>query len=315
MQQYFLKRVLTVGQEVELSQEIAHHLGHVLRKKEGAEIRLVDAQGQVFRATLFWQEKRLFALVCESLAENRETPAPITLFLSFIKREKWEYSLQKCTELGVTRLIAVATARSVVSLDAMKKRRARYEKILEEAAEQSERHKVPVLDFAADFTQLTNPRCTVNFICTERAAGVPHLIEALQEELPLEKQMRSVSVFVGPEGGFTVEEIAQAKAMGFRSVTLGPRILRAETAASTAVALIAAHMERQEGEDMNKQDKKVDAIISESEQKNQVAQKGMVSGTDVYGDVEKREEETGVEIPTEDAVLEAKEWSDLENRS
>lgn len=66
---------------------------------------------------------------------------------------------------------------------------------------------------------------------------------------------------------------------------------------------------------MDKQDKKVAAILSESEQKNQVAKKGEVSGTDVYGDVEKREAETGVEIPTEDAVLEAKEWSDMENRS
>lgn len=247
MQQYFIDSALTVGQKIALSQDVAHHLGRVLRKNEGASIRLVDVRGRAFHAVISWQGKCLFAFVNEILAECRETPAPITLFLSLIKRDKWEYSLQKCTELGVTRLIGVATERSVVSFDAMQKRRERYEKILEEAAEQSERHRIPSLDFASDFTQLCAHRCAVNFICSERAEGIAHLIEALQTTIPLAEPIPSIGVFVGPEGGFTEREIAEAQAAGFRPVTLGPRILRAETAASTAVALIAAHMERREG--------------------------------------------------------------------
>lgn len=242
MQQYFVDQLLLPQQRLLLSEEIQHHLGTVLRVRNGASFRLIDASGNAFLCTAELEKKRVFARVAEPIIERREPSLRLTLAMASIRRERWEYALQKTTELGVTRIVPVRTEHTVWRERGDREHiRLRQERILREAAEQSERHTIPRLERELSFDALEQCRSEWNFICYARSGQTtPSLLEACRERRRSEGVPQSVTVLIGPEGGFTENEVVLAEKNGFCCVSLGPLILRAETAAGFAVGLIHA---------------------------------------------------------------------------
>jgi 16S rRNA (uracil1498-N3)-methyltransferase len=214
----------------ELTPEARHYLEHVLRLAPGAELEVFDGRGAVFPARVDP------AFTTLSLGPRRETPrrgAPIWLLFALAKGEKADLVVQKATELGAERLVPFAADRSVVRLapDKGEERAGRWRRIAEEAARQSGRADVP--DVAA-------PRGLEAALAELPPAFTPLVfhpggVSLAALDAPAAGGLAAV---VGPEGGLTDEELRACERAGARRMSLGPRVLRAETAAIVAVALL-----------------------------------------------------------------------------
>jgi len=221
-----------VCEEVVITGEKAGYISLVLRSRPGDTLIIHDNSGKVFRTTIrSVSKKEVVAVVQEQLASVPESPLHMRLFQGMLKGEKMDLVIQKTVELGVNEIIPVVTERSQVRET---RKLLRWQKIAEEAARQSGRPVIPSVHHVVPLSEVFG----------SLSHAVPCGIifwEAGGEELhPLFGRLRgfrSVDVFTGPEGGFSAEEVRQASEAGFIAATLGKRILRAETAAITAVSL------------------------------------------------------------------------------
>jgi 16S rRNA (uracil1498-N3)-methyltransferase len=224
---------LATGQVHELSGERAHYLRHVLRLREGGVVHLFNAEAGEWRAEILRLGRHGLAL---RLAARTRAPAPEpgpTLAFAPIKRPRLEWLVEKAVELGAARLVPVITRRTV----ARPERADRLLAIATEAAEQCERLSVPAIDPPRPLTDWLDTRAAVPLLfADERGEGAP-VLEACRRHPDGE-------LLVGPEGGFAPEERARLLALpGTVPISLGPRILRAETAAlHTLVAWQLGHL-------------------------------------------------------------------------
>ena len=239
MQQYFVKESCVLNQRVMLDEQQSFHISKVMRMKESDVIVLVDENKQAYEAELVKVGTRCCAEVTYQLERNNEMNAQVTVVMALIKKDKWDFFLMKATELGAARIVPFKAKRSVVKSDDEKldKKKQRWMRIIEEAAEQSRRQCVPELTDPLTLKQLRNVMSDVNLIAYEKDAGSGKL---LRECL---KSNQSVTIVIGPEGGFDAQEVDELIEMGFECVSLGKRILRAETAACYALAAIDALVE------------------------------------------------------------------------
>ncbi|MCL6520564.1 MAG: 16S rRNA (uracil(1498)-N(3))-methyltransferase [Armatimonadetes bacterium] len=211
---------------------------NVLRLRIGDLIALFDGSGREFIARIQKIEKdRVLVEILESRIPNTEPSIRLTLGLSLLKGERMDIALQKCTEIGVSEFLIVQAQRSVrrISEDKQNTKLERWRAIVREAAEQSGRTRVPSVEgpFSFENAIIRVKNQGKRFIAWEQEKEVT-LRAAVQN---IEK-VNEVAFFTGPEGSFTVEEIDIAKKHGATTVSLGPRILRAETAAIVGSALI-----------------------------------------------------------------------------
>lgn len=223
MQQYFIDTVLKENELVNLRDDIIYHLTKVLRCTN-EEFRVVDSNHKVFLCAL----ENKMARVIKKLDENNELDCDITAIIALIKSDKFELTLQKLCELGVKRIIPYNAKRSVVKENKPEKKLERYQKILMEASEQSHRNIIPTIEKAIDFKDLKNYMSEINLLAYEK--------EDVKSKSEL--KAKSVTFIIGPEGGFTSEEVQKITELGFKSISLGKRILRAETAAMYLTSLI-----------------------------------------------------------------------------
>ena len=226
-----------------LRADAAEHLGRVLRAEPGQLYELSDGErvwlARVERVALSKRgENRIeFALV-----EPIEAVAPslrIALLVSIVKFDRFEWCLEKATELGVDEIIPLAAARTDKPLIAAAgKRQERWNRILLESAQQSRRLRPPILHTAAPsalaFAQSTPE---LRIFLTERR-GVKSLRDVLGGEATNESVPKSAALAIGPEGGWTDEEIAAAQTNGFLEASLGTNILRTETAVIASLAVL-----------------------------------------------------------------------------
>lgn len=231
---------------VTLDGEAFHHLCRVLRLKEGDRLYALDGQGMLFHVTLDSVSKdRAQGHVTGSEPAGGEPPVPITLAAAIPKGERWEWILQKATELGVSRILPLMTSRTVVQIDPRKAqdKQARWQKIVLEAAEQCERGRVP---------EVMMPLTWNAFLKAAAAEASPsHLVLACLERsgepmprvLGAAPRPEAITVLVGPEGGFSPTESDDALALGAKGISLGSRILRAETASLAVLAMLAYQYE------------------------------------------------------------------------
>jgi len=234
---FFLPAELLQTEEVRFPADQSRQIRTVLRLREGDELIALDGKGFEFLVRLKRVGERAVGTVESRMVNQSEPSTSLTLCQGVLKAAKFELLLQKCTEIGVTRFVPVVTERCVTSdPGAMKQRR--YQTIVREAAEQSRRGLLPVvapaLSFMAAFEDATARGPVVVLWEDERAAGI--------SELPPALPTGAVTLFVGPEGGFTASEVTAAREAGGQIVSLGHRILRAETAAIVGSALLLARL-------------------------------------------------------------------------
>ncbi|HXN52481.1 MAG TPA: RsmE family RNA methyltransferase [Candidatus Acidoferrum sp.] len=223
------------GNTAAIEGDTAHHLGRVLRAQQGQLYELSDGQRvRIGRIEKVARDRVDFALLEEIPAHP--LAIDLTLLLSIVKFDAFEWAIEKATELGVSTIIPLASARSEKALlAAAGKRVDRWKKILSEASQQSRRVRVPVLQSVSQPTQAFSAHATaaVKIMLSERT-DAPSLRRTLQTE-PARQQ---AVLAIGPEGGWTDAEFAGAQASGFREASLGKLILRTETAVVAAIAAI-----------------------------------------------------------------------------
>jgi len=230
------------GDKVVLRAESAHHLGHVLRAEMGQSYELSDGETvRLGRVNRMERDEIEFELT-ETVADVAPPRLAITLLLSIVKFDRFEWALEKATELGVDELVPLSAARSEKGLIlAAPKRAERWQRILMESSQQARRLRPPVLHEVETVSERFVPPRVEN---APRETGMRIILSERSDALPLRDVLsahRRESTFaatlaVGPEGGWTDEEFDAADSSGFAEASLGGSILRTETAVMAALA-------------------------------------------------------------------------------
>lgn len=231
----FVEESLVSSQQITLSKNQSHYLTTVMRQKEGAALCLFNGRDGEWRGTLVDASSKHARIQIEEMLRPQAAEPDIWLAFAPIKLGRIDFLVEKATELGAAALLPVQTARTIVS-------RVNEERLgahLIEAAEQSERLTVPALHPLQSFRQLLAawPQDRLLIYADETHAGT-----SPASLLPTLKGQK-IALLIGPEGGFSAEELAQLRALPYaKPMSLGPRILRADTAALAALTAVMVMM-------------------------------------------------------------------------
>jgi 16S rRNA (uracil1498-N3)-methyltransferase len=231
---FHLDAPLRAGGVCTLSEDAAHHAVHVLRLREGDEVTLFNGRGGEFAARIAsMQRLRISIDLLQHRAIERESPLRITLVQGVSAGERMDSTVRKAVELGVAEVQPVLAARSVARPkgDRAENRRSHWQKIVISACEQCGRNRVPEV------------QALVSLDDYRPQSGTTKILLSPASELPLSKLSTAENRIVlaaGPEAGFTEEEEARLVEAGFVPTSLGPRVLRTETAAVAALAALNA---------------------------------------------------------------------------
>lgn len=241
MQRYFVKNSQIHDGIVDMDPIMHKHIAKVMRMKQGEKVIVTDESGQFFLATVFDLEGGRLILE-KALDENNELDVDVTLVYGMPKGDKFEFVLQKATELGVTKIVPFLCARSLIKMDESKfmKKKPRYERIIQEASEQSHRNICPEVTAPIHLKELKDYLSEVNVVAYEESAKQG---EVSAFHRALEKLTTSITIIVGPEGGFDESEITAMKDLGITPVGLGKRILRSESAPLYMLSVIGYERE------------------------------------------------------------------------
>jgi 16S rRNA (uracil1498-N3)-methyltransferase len=220
------------GECAVLPADEAHHLRHVLRLEAGSEVELIDGSGRTYRGIVMFRGPKVEIASLQTIESPAESRPRLTLALALIKAVRFEWALQKATELGVDGIIPIITRFGEVRISEEKipERVGRWQRIVREAAKQCRRFSVPAVGAPAEFGAVLagkHPDDAGFVLCQNARAKWP--VEA--------PAGNPVVLCVGPEGGWHPSEIEMAERAGWKTFRLGNAVLRAETASIVAVAL------------------------------------------------------------------------------
>ena len=240
MHRFFLPPGSISGEEVHFPAETARQIHHVLRLQPGQDVIVLDNLGGEFTVSLTRVDARqVSGQVSARRPVSSEPDIHLTLYIALTQREKFELILQKCTEIGAAAFVPVISARSLVQDPAEANRKLpRWQAILREAAEQSSRGRIPDLAQPLRFEDAIRTAGSSHdlaLIPWEQEAVLSLHAAIARAALPAAPRL---AVLIGPEGGWAVKEVELARQHHWLPVTLGPRILRMETAALVSAALI-----------------------------------------------------------------------------
>lgn len=214
------------------------HIYKVLRLKAGDEVLINNCKGTEYRGIIgSVNKKEVEVELTEKIEMNNESAVEVYLYQGFPKATKMDLIAQKCTELGIKEIIPVATERVVVKLDGKNTKTDRWNRIALEACKQSKRSIIPqvkeVIEFRDTLEELKNMDLVVVPYENAENYGFKKLFSEVDKD-----SIKRIGIVIGPEGGFEESEIEELKNIGGKIVTLGPRILRTETAGFTALSVI-----------------------------------------------------------------------------
>ena len=230
-----------------LDQDNSHYISQVLRMKEGEELTVVLGGGVEALCEVDTLSKNSVTLkIKDTRTSVSEPPFKITLYQSVSKGERMELTIQKCVELGVTKIVPVFSSRCVVRPDEPKKQKSkteRWQKIALEAARQSGRGIIPEVTEPQTFKNaVTSANESADLVLfpwdEEHGLTLKEVLSAVNKD-----EISEIAVFIGPEGGFEDGEADAARENGAKPVTLGKRILRTETAGPAVLAMILYQFE------------------------------------------------------------------------
>ena len=241
MPTFFVPSEAVVLPTIRITGHLLHHLRESLRLSPGEALTVTDDRGIRYRTEVVEVTARqLVSRILDTATAPAQTGPSLVLAQALLKGEKMDWVIQKATELGVDRIIPIYAARSVVKLraDRAEHQLARWQRIALEAAQQSERWSVPKIEQPATLPQLAGgDGGSFKIILAERSNGA-----SLQTvSLPTGSHDTILSL-IGAEGGWTEDELRVAQDHGWRTITLGSRILRAETAAIAAVSILQSRL-------------------------------------------------------------------------
>lgn len=236
MSRFFVPKDMVKAGKIVITGKEAHHILDVMRIKKADKVTTFDGSGREYVGIVKETDRRsLVVEIIETREPHQAGSVRITLIQALPKKEKIDYIVEKATELGVHRIIPVFTDRTIPDWDDKKKRlqAERWRKIATEAAKQCGRADIPVISEVEGFGQavkMTDDEIRLIAVLGEETVPVAN---ALSLSKP-----GSVTIAIGPEGDFTREEAGTAKEAGFKPVSLGPRVLKSDTAALAAIAII-----------------------------------------------------------------------------
>ena len=241
LRRFFIVGEINLRDTISLKDEERNHIVKVLRLKVGDEISIFNGNGKEYKALIkSIQPREVFCEIVEEI--KRDTEAKLKIFLAFSipKSDKIDFIIQKCTELGVHSLIPFQSEYTVVDYTGkdVDKKLKRLRMIAINACKQSLRNLIPEIIYMNNFQScveyLKNKKLKIILYESEKEAKIKDVLNEFHNP-------NDVAIIVGTEGGFTETEIEYATESGFKSVTLGKRILRAETAAITVSSIIMYH--------------------------------------------------------------------------
>lgn len=235
LKRFYYNAALSKGEYYALPKRLLKHICEVMRLREGAEILLFDPKGKEFLCKLKKISGKFFAYTIEELKCSEPLLTYITLCQSIIRLPRMDLLIEKTTELGVSAIQPIYAQRTNVNLKNAKYRTARWRKITEEASRQSGRLSIP---------EIFEIKTTPDYLEAAHSTGLGLLLQKgaenkITDVLRSEQNKKSITIAVGPEGGFTDEEVARFIAHGFVPVKVGHFTLRAETAGIVAVGIVA----------------------------------------------------------------------------
>ena len=227
---------LSVGTNILLDKNASHHLRNVLKTPLHSQIQLFNDVGQVCEGMIIELSRSIVTVkLIQTIDINTESPLDVTLVQSVSRGDRMDYTLQKCVELGVNKIIPIISSRTVVRLDERKKtsRLRHWAGIVKHATEQSGRVKLATLEKIESLENWANISTAGEIMILDPLAGTSLAKHTLKSA--------SVTIVAGPEGGFAKEELELIKRKKLSTpVSLGPRTLRSETAAVCAMSILQA---------------------------------------------------------------------------
>ena len=239
MPRFFINSDDIFDDNINIKGDDYNHIKKVLRLKCGETITLSDGTGNEYVAKIEnFGDGFVHTKIVESYKNTTEPPIRVTLYQGLPKSDKMDFIIQKSVELGISKIVPVLTERTVVKIDSEKdarKKCERWNRISQEAAKQSNRGIIPKIELPINF------KTAIKQVDKESLSLIPYEKESrnsLKQILKSKENIKDISVFIGPEGGFSEQEIEEAVSLGINSVTLGPRILRTETAGITVLSIL-----------------------------------------------------------------------------
>ncbi len=241
MQRYFVNQQIADTLTISDNNQY-HHMAHVMRMKADDQVVVCDHEGRCFLMNILSIDKTTVTLNKVRALPKLDKLFHITLAQALIRKDHFELVCQKATELGVDTIIPIITDRTIVKLDEknVSKKQSRWQAIIQEASEQSHRNHVGNIESVMRIDSLDYSRYDTIFVAYEKESSV-----SLKKALKTTSKDAKIMVIIGPEGGFTESEIAYLEQYA-QVVTLGPRILRSETAAIFSLAAISYALEMSE---------------------------------------------------------------------
>jgi 16S rRNA (uracil1498-N3)-methyltransferase len=233
---FFISPEQVCDQSITISGEDVRHIATVLRMKTGDELLLCDGEGVEYSVKIAKFSKSEITTDVKARARREIRHPLITLGQGLPKSDKMDWIVQKATELGVANIVPLITERTIVKVKDEGKRIARWQKIAREAAMQSNRPDIPLVEAIRRFSGfLRTPHSALE---TLRLLPWEEGTEPIKNILRQKPGVKCIIVLIGPEGGFSAHEAEMAKEKGYHLVSLGQNILRTETAAMAALSMI-----------------------------------------------------------------------------
>jgi 16S rRNA (uracil1498-N3)-methyltransferase len=219
---------------------VAHQISRVLRLPVGASVMVLDNTGACHTCRVAEVSPRTVRLAIEDTSSCEASSLAVTLYQALPKGDKLEWIIQKATELGVTCIQPVIATRCISKWDTERAQTKiqRWQSIAQEASEQSERTDLPLIKPPVVLSEALSGQPQLSLVLAERERG-----RAFQTTLPPQIPVGGLGIFVGPEGGWTLEELSSMEVAGGIPVSLGRRILRTETAGLAALAIAQSFYE------------------------------------------------------------------------
>lgn len=235
MHRFFISEESIIEGKLTFGSGLSHRIRDVLRLQPGEHIIVLDNSGWQYEAVLITVSGEVAGEVLSKTLGDDEPQTEITLYQALLKGNNFETVLQKCTEIGVANFVPLICERCVAR-EPGGNRLTRWRRIVVEAAEQSRRGKLPCLKAVLPFRQACQSATELSILPWEGERT--RSISSVLKDRFMNKSMKAVSIFVGPEGGFSKEEVEFAQRNGIIAVSLGKRILRAETAGLVSAAIV-----------------------------------------------------------------------------